>query len=273
MLPILFEIGPITIYSFGLFLTLGYLAATFILWREGKRQGYNDEKLLDLSVISLVAALVGGRIYFVLLNPSLFSEEPINSLAFWQGGFAYHGALIAVLIIGAYFVRRWKWSFFQVADISSLSASAALVLGKIGAFLAGLDFGKETSLPWGVNFPGLIGLRHPVQLYEAAGYFIILVFLLILYYRNLTSSEMKSGKVFFSFLISTSLVRLGLEVFRADSLVVFSIPLALLTSLIIALISIVALYYFHIREFRDDAKRILTGLLGFNTRFLRKIGF
>ena len=73
MLPILFKLGPITIYSFGFFLTLAYLAATFILWREGKRQGYNEEKLLDLSVISLIAALVGGRIYYVLINFHQFS--------------------------------------------------------------------------------------------------------------------------------------------------------------------------------------------------------
>src|SRR3972149_4070272 len=182
MLPILFKAGPITIYSFGFFLTLGYLAGAFILWREGKRQGYNEERLLDLSVISLIAALVGA---------------------------------------GAYFVRRWKWSFFQIADIGALSASVALVLGKIGTFLAGLDFGRQTSLPWGLNFPGLVGARHPVQLYEAGSYFIIFIFLYIIYHRNLTSTEMKSGKIFFTFLITTSFVSVGLEFFKADPAMIF----------------------------------------------------
>src|SRR4030067_2470800 len=104
MLPILFKIGPITIYSFGFFLVLAYLAAAFILWREGKRQGYNEEKLLDLSVISLIAAITGARFYFVLLNWDLFRESPVSSLFFWQGGFAYHGALVAFLLGGRFFV-------------------------------------------------------------------------------------------------------------------------------------------------------------------------
>src|SRR3990167_4957649 len=247
MLPILFKLGPITIYSFGFFLTLAYLAATFILWREGKRQGYNEEKLLDLSVISLIAALVGGRIYYVLINWQQFADEPgsilafwqgyneeklldlsvisliaalvggriyyvlINwqqfadepgsILAFWQGGLAYYGALFGILVAGSYFIKMWKWAFFQIADIGSLGAAAALVLGKIGTFLAAMDFGKQTALPWSVNFPGLVGARHPVQLYEATGYLIIFVVLYLLYFRNLASPNMKSGKIFFGFLV------------------------------------------------------------------------
>ena len=156
MLPILFKAGPITIYSFGFFLTLGYLVAAFVLWREGKRQGYNEERLLDLSVISLVVALVGARAYFVLLHLNLFTEDPLSALAFWQGGFAYHGSLVAVLAVGVYFVRRWKWSFFQIADIGALAASAALVLGKIGTFFAGLGYGRQTRLPLGGKFPGFV---------------------------------------------------------------------------------------------------------------------
>lgn len=61
MLPVLFKLGPVTIYSYGFFMTLSYLVAAFILWREGKRQGYQPEKLFDLSLIALVAALLVYR--------------------------------------------------------------------------------------------------------------------------------------------------------------------------------------------------------------------
>lgn len=271
MLPILFKIGPLTIYSFGFFLTLAYLAATFILWREGRRQGYQEEKLLDLSVISLIAAIIGARAYFVALNWDLFHEETASSLLFWQGGFAYHGALVAVLLVGYFLVRIWKWSFFQVADIAGLAVSIALVVGKAGTFLAGLDFGKQTDLPWAVNLPGLIGARHPTQLYEAGGYFVIFIILYILYFRNLASPNMKSGKVFFSFLILSSILRVVLESFRADQATVLSWPIASLVSGIVCTLSLIALYYFQIRDLKGDVRAFLKGFLLLNNRFLRKI--
>jgi phosphatidylglycerol:prolipoprotein diacylglycerol transferase len=271
MFPVLFSIGSVTIYSFGFFLTLAYLAATFILWREGKRQGYNEEKLLDLSVISLVAALIGGRIYYLLINWGLFADEPARAFAFWEGGFAYHGSLIGVFIVALYFVRRWKWSFFQIADVAALSASAALVLGKIGTFFAGLDYGKETLLPWAVSFPGIVGQRHPAQLYEAAAYLLIFFISYILYFRNLAAPNMKSGKIFFVFLILSSLTRAWLEFFRAESFLVFSIPLAVLVSIAIASLAIIALYYFQIRNFRSDVQAFLSGVFGLNKRILRRM--
>ena len=273
MVPILFKLGPITIYSFGFFLTLAYLAATFILWREGKRQGYNEEKLLDLSVISLIAALVGGRIYYVLINWQQFTDEPGSILAFWQGGLAYYGALFGILVAGSYFIKMWKWAFFQIADIGSLGAAAALVLGKIGTFLAAMDFGKQTALPWSVNFPGLVGARHPVQLYEAASYLVIFIVLYFFYFRNLASPNMKSGKIFFGFLVSTSIVRGSLEFFRAGSVTIFSFPLASVVSLVVASLALVGLYYFQIRDLRNDARAFLKGVLGLNSRILRKIRF
>src|SRR4030042_1321874 len=231
MLPVLFKIGPVTIYSFGFFLTVAYFVATFILWREGKRQGYNEEKLLDLSVISLIAAILGGRVYYLFLNWQFFSDEPVRAFYFWEGGFAYHGALV------------------------------------------GVDYGKESVLPWSVKLPGLIGSRHPVQLYEAGSYFIIFVILYFLFFRNLVSSNMKGGKVFFIFMISTSLVGGFLEFFRAEHFYIYTVPLASVVSLAIATISIIALYYFQIRNFRSDAATVASALLGLNTRLLRKFRF
>jgi prolipoprotein diacylglyceryl transferase len=271
MLPVLFSVGPLTIYSFGFFLALSYVVATFILWREGRRQGYNEEKLLDLSVISLIAALVGGRAYYVLLNWEFFREDAVSSLFFWQGSFAYHGALVAVVLVGGFFARNWKWPFFQIADIGALSATAALVLGRIGSFLAGLDFGKETGLPWGVTFSNLVGSRHPSQIYEAGVYLAIFVLLYYLYFRNLASANMKSGKVFIIFLILTSLGRGVLEFFRAEILYLGFLPLASFVSILVATASFFALYYFQIRNFRSDFKAFLRTFLVLNEKVMRRL--
>jgi phosphatidylglycerol:prolipoprotein diacylglycerol transferase len=273
MLPILFKIGPVTIYSWGFFLVLAYLAATFILWREGKRQGYNEERLLDLSIISLIASLVGGRALFVILNIPLFQEEPISALYFWQGGFVYQGAFLVVLVASIYFIRRWKWSFFQIADIASLAATAALVLGKIGAFLAGLDFGKESGLPWAVSFPGLVGARHPAQLYEVGSFFLIFVLLYAVYFRNIGSANMKSGKIFFYFLILSNITKGLLEFYRADYAHLDSYPIVSIVSFIIAIFATLALYYFQIRDVKNDVRVLLRAVFWFNKGALRRIRF
>src|SRR3989344_5794476 len=122
MYPILLKLGPVTIYSYGFFLALAYLLATYVFWREGKRQGYQEERLIDFSVTSLVAAIVGGRILYSILNFNIFASDPIKILFFWEGGFAYFGSLVAVMICGSFLIRRWRWSFFQIADFGSLAA-------------------------------------------------------------------------------------------------------------------------------------------------------
>ena len=271
MLPILIEVGPITIYSFGFFLALAYIVGTFIFWKEGKRQGYNEEKLLDLSIITLIAALLGGHLFFVILNWSLFADDLVPILYIWQGGFAYYGGLLAVLLVCSYFINKWKWSFFQIADIAALSVTAALVVGKIGTFLAGFDFGIISSLPWAIQFPNLVGDRHPVQLYESGVYVLIFLVLYFLYSRNLASSGMKSGKIFFIFLILTSLTRAFLEFFRAQPLFVGPLPLASLISLVVAVLAIFALYYFQVRDLRSDTKVFLGGFLALNKQVLRRL--
>ena len=270
MLPIIFELGPVTFYSFGFFLVLAYFLATFILWREGKRQGYNEEKLLDLSVIALVSALIGGRIYYVILNWNIFIEEPTSVFALWQGGFALHGSLLAVFLVGVYFIHRWKWSFFQIADISSVAAAGALVMGKIGAFFAGVDFGSVSGLPWAYEFPDLIGARHPVQLYEAGAYLVIFVGLYIMYFSILGSRNTVSGKVFFTFMISMSIARALLEFFRADPHKVFLWPTATMVSLIVVVATLFALYYFQIRDIKSDIRNAIGVLFGINATIFRK---
>jgi prolipoprotein diacylglyceryltransferase len=84
---------------------------------------------------------------------------------------------------------------------------------------------------------------------------------------------MKSGKIFFTFLILSSLARGWLELFRAEVSPVLSIPLATLVSVAIAAGAIIALYYFQIRDYREDIKAILSGVFGLNKRILRRTRF
>lgn len=270
MYPILLTVGPITIYSYGFFLALGYLVATFIFWREGKKQGYPEEKLLDFSVLSLIAAIVGGRLFFTLLNWDLFDDNLGKIAAFWEGGFAYFGSFLSVLLMGFYLIRKWRWSFFQIADIGSLAVLAAFSLGKVGSFLSGNDFGSLTNLPWGVSLPLLEGQRHPVQLYEAI-FALILLILLYRYYKLKSgrNSQFRSGAVFFYFLILSSLGRIVFEQFRADSTYLGPFRLASLLSFLLVLTAVFSLYFYQFRSFRADISQLRK--LFFGLRFRRRL--
>ena len=122
-----------------------------------------------------------------------------------------------------------------------------------------------------MQFPNLVGQRHPVQLYEALAYTVVFILLYYLYLRNLASSEMKSGKIFFSFLVLTGLTRAILEFFRAQSLFVGMLPLASLVSLVVVSLAVVALYYFQIRDLKSDLRVFLGSFLVLNKKVLRRL--
>ncbi len=262
MHPVLFGLGPITIYSYGFFLALAYMFATYVFWREGKKQGYQEEKLLDFSIISLLAALVGGRVFYVLINLKQFSGDLKSALYVWEGGFAYYGSLVFVFLTCIYFIRKWRWSFLQVVDIGSLSVLVAIIFAKIGSFLSGNDYGTLTKLPWGVTFSYLEGKRHPVQLYEAVFAIILLITIYSYYKRNIKSVNFRSGAVFFYFLLFNSLGRFAFEFFRGDSSYLGPVKLANVISLILAGVALFSLYFYQFRNFGEDKHKITKYIFG-----------
>lgn len=266
MYPVLFNFGPLTIYSYGFFLALAFLVATYVFWREGKKQGYQEEKLLDFSIISLLAALVGGRILYVLINFEQFSGNFGRILYFWEGGFAYFGSLVVVFAVGIFFIRRWRWSFLQIADIGSLAVLAAIVVAKIGSFLSGNDYGTNTSLPWGVTFSYLEGSRHPVQLYEAFYALVLLFFLYTNYKKSITSQAFRSGATFFYFLFFSSLGRFFFEFVRGDSSFLGPVKLANVLSLVLCALAVFSLYFYQFRNFTNDRHNLTKYFFGLGRR-------
>ncbi len=97
MHPILFKIGPITLYTYGFFLALGFLVAILVAGREAKRLGLAEGHFFDLCFYMLIAAIVGSRLLFVLVDPGFFLKNPLKIFAIWEGGLVFHGGLIAAL--------------------------------------------------------------------------------------------------------------------------------------------------------------------------------
>lgn len=261
MIPIIFNIGPLVFRSYGVFLAIGYIFGTFFLWKEAKKEGLSEEKILDLSILVLLGSLLGARIFYALLNWSEFSSNPFLILAVWEGGLAFHGALLLGTFVAWYFIKKAKWSFFQIADIAAFSILIASAFGKFGAFLSGADLGTETKLPWGIRFFGSVGSRHPVQIYEILFLGIIALILL-----RLKKKPVRRGVIFFSYLILSSLGRFILEFFRSDSTYLFGLKVAQMMSFILVIIGLVVLYYLFDRP---DLKILIKNFSELAVRFIQ----
>lgn len=255
MLPILINLGPIQIRSFGVFLVLAFLLATFVLWREGQKQGYNEEKLLDLALISIFSGFIGARVYYVLTNWAYYSGRFGDAFKFWEGGLAFHGALLGGFLGVWWFTRRNKWPFLQVADFASLAVLLGEIIGKIGSLLNGDDYGLQSKLPWAIQIPGVIGQRHPSPIYEAIILLIIYIFLLKKY-----RVKERSGGIFFSFLTSLGVGRLVTEIFRDNPTFILGLKEGFWGGSVLVLLGASGLYWFYSQGVKSEIKALLERL-------------
>lgn len=137
--PILLKIGPLTIYSYGFFLTLAILSGTFLFWRNARREGFDEEKILDLALVSLVSGLLGARLVFVLANLSVFRGDLLDVLRSFSAGLSFFGGLVFGAVGFVLFVRRAGWSLLKLLDLAAPALAFSYGLGMVGTLLSGLE--------------------------------------------------------------------------------------------------------------------------------------
>ena len=187
------EIFSITVFGFELALrwyALAYIAGILIGWRlvvmtvKTSRLWVNNQPVMtptqieDLLTWVILGVIFGGRLGYVLFyQPSYYLQNPSEILYVWQGGMAFHGGLLGVIVAGLVFTTRYKIPKLSAADVMALGVPPGLLLGRLANFINAELWGRPTDLPWGVAFPtqaaqlcpDVIGVcaRHPSQLYEA----------------------------------------------------------------------------------------------------------
>jgi phosphatidylglycerol:prolipoprotein diacylglycerol transferase len=134
----------------------------------------------DLLTWVILGVILGGRLGYVLFyQPGYYLSNPAQILQVWEGGMAFHGGLMGVVLAVILFSRARGINWVSVADALCMVTPVGLLLGRIANFINAELWGRPTDLPWGVIFPGsaaqdcagaLAGMcaRHPSQLYEAA---------------------------------------------------------------------------------------------------------
>jgi phosphatidylglycerol:prolipoprotein diacylglycerol transferase len=156
MIPVLFHLGPLTVYSFGLMMALGFLAADYVIRLECVRRGYDPEYSSSVVITAAVMGLLGSRIYAILDDLPTYLADP-KLMIFSGSGFVFYGGMIGG-ILGAYLVSRWyRIGFAATMDMCAPALAIGQAIGRIGCQLAGDgDWGLPSNLPWAMAYPRAI---------------------------------------------------------------------------------------------------------------------
>jgi phosphatidylglycerol:prolipoprotein diacylglycerol transferase len=222
----------VPLHTYGLLIATAFLVAMTIAGRAAQREGQDRDRVMDLTFWILVAAMIGSRVLFILVNWDDYARDPASIFAFWKGGLVFYGGFIGAVLISIWYMRRHRMPFFPVADILIPSVALGHAIGRLGCFAAGCCWGGacDPHLPWAAQFPpeslayqsqvatGIIKLGaahtiaiHPTQLYESLGE--LLIFCALLFWRQ---RKRFHGELLALYLVLYAPLRAMVETLRGD---------------------------------------------------------
>ena len=225
MHPVVFKTGWFSVYSFGFMLALSFLLGIYLSSYRARRIGVEPHHILDLSVYLIISGVVGSRLLYVAFHLEEY-RNPIDVFALWQGGATLYGGFLLAVFAGWVFSRRRNIGFLLLGDIIGPAIPLGVMLTRIGCFLSGCCYGKDTTWACGVRFPPdspagayarqlaaergteIVSL-HPTQLYDA--FFGLATLVLILGVQNKLA---KRGATFGLTLLCYGAFRFIVDLFR-----------------------------------------------------------
>ena len=226
MYPILFQFGPVTVYSFGAFMALAALSAGWIVSLELRRHNYNSELASTMVFAAAVGGLIGARILFIVEEWQGFLATPWRYI-FTGAGFTWYGGFIGGAAAASWVVKKNKIPWLVAVDIAAPALALAYGIGRIGCHVAGDgDWGAVTEMPWGVAYKNAIvgwadpntgvayppGVRvHPTPIYEFLQG--VLVFAIL---WSLRKKGFAPGTMAWLYLVLAGLSRFTVEIWRIN---------------------------------------------------------
>ncbi len=255
MHPVLFELGSITVYSYGFMIALGVIAAVTYLVKQGKKDvGLTFDQANSLFLIIFIAAFVGGKFFLLLEDPSRYLGNP--GKLFTGRGFVFYGSFLFAVPSMLWFFRKHKLNTFKMLDVMAVVTCIVHIFGRVGCFLAGCCYGLPTDGVLSVTFTDeacqarpLHTPLYPTQLMEAGYIFVVMLVLLVVRHKF----QRFYGQLFLLYLMLYAIGRSILELFRGDAARGFVIEGYVSHSQFIALLVIVATAYVYVRWSKKNA--------------------
>jgi phosphatidylglycerol---prolipoprotein diacylglyceryl transferase len=215
--PVAIQIGPLAIRWYGLMYLVGFAVSYWLGRRRiatGRSGRVTVALLDDLLFYGVLGVILGGRLGYVLFyKPAYYLQHPLEILAVWQGGMAFHGGFLGVLVAVWWVARKHELRWLEVTDFLAPLAPLAFAAGRLGNFINGELWGRATDVPWGMLFQNPAAgpvPRHPSQLYQFALEGVLLFVILWLY----SAKPRPTGAVSGVFLIGYGVFRFAAEFFR-----------------------------------------------------------
>ena len=244
-----------TVYSYGFMIALGVLFGYLYTSRQAKKQmGIKSDTITNLTILIMVMAFIGGKIFFFLEDPVFYFGHPANMFQAMNRGFVFYGSLIFAIPAIILFFRKNNIPVLKMLDIVAVTAIIAHAFGRTGCFLAGCCHGVPTQSIFGVTFTNPMCAAyplnvplHPTQLYDV---FLLLCILVVLLF--IKKSKKFEGQMFLTYIIIYALGRSIIEIFRGDEERGFIIRNVLSYAQLVSLLLIIIAVFFYVRLYKKE---------------------
>lgn len=200
------HLGPVPLHTFGVFVALGILLGVELLARHGRRYSIPRDDLVRLGAWTMLLALLGSRVSFVLTHASEFADRPLAAFAVWEGGLQFSGGfVVAVPTVLWWFRRHPELPRWAVADGIALGLAAGVAVGRIGCYAVGEHLGGDTSFPLAVHYLGGVTREGPIavgaRIHNTSLYEFLLLLPLVVLLLWLRKRGARPGMMFATFAI------------------------------------------------------------------------
>ena len=217
MHPILFDVGGISVYSYGFLIAIGAIAGVAYMAIQGKKDvGLTFDQANALFLFIFLAAFIGGKVFLFFEDIPYYLDHPRKLVA--GRGFVFYGSFLFAIPTMLLFFRKHRLPTYAMLDVMAVTTCLVHMFGRLGCFMAGCCYGKPTTSIFGVIFTDpacqaepLNTSIHPTQLYES--FYIFLVMLVLLYLKG---RKKYFGQLFLVYLLLYAAGRFVLEYFRGD---------------------------------------------------------